>query len=222
MKLLVLGANGLIGGEVCRAAVAAGAEVVGVSRSGPPKGSDSWAERMTWIQADALEPAHWRAHLAGCEAVVHSIGILRERPAEGATFSRINGDTAILAADEAERAGVPTFAFISAALVPPGVSRAYLEHKRRAERYLLTRSLRPLVLRPSLVYGARRPLSMGLGRAWEAAQRLPLAPRAVPASLRPLPVERLARAVLEGVRRPVVRGVLGVADIERLSQAWGV
>ena len=36
MRLLVVGASGLLGGEVCRRAVAAGHRVVGTYYSGPP------------------------------------------------------------------------------------------------------------------------------------------------------------------------------------------
>lgn len=213
MKLLVTGANGFIGGEVCKVAVAAGYDVVGVSRSGPPELDEAWPNEVTWVKADVLEAKFWNAHLEGCEAVVHSIGILRERPNEGVTFASLNGDTAIAAAKEAERAGVGAFVFISASATPPGVSEAYLEHKRRAERDLEARSFRPVILRPSLVYGSRRPLSTGLGKTLEAVQKLPF----VSDAERPLPVETLAEATLEAIRRPDVRGVLSVAEIERLA-----
>jgi len=42
-----------------------------------------------------------------------------ETPASGVTFERLNGDSAIITALEAERAGVETYVFLSAAVAPP-------------------------------------------------------------------------------------------------------
>ncbi len=213
-KLLVTGANGFIGSEVCKVALKRGYEVVGVARSGAPDSDDPWIQEVTWVSANVLEPNLWRAHLVGCDAVVHSIGILKEQPDKGVTFERINGDTAIVAAEEAERAGVGAFVFVSASTTPPTVNKAYLEQKRRAEAEIASKRLRFVILRPSLIYGSKRPISQVVSKAVEFAQKIP----GVPQEDRPLSVETLARAALSAVAQEEVSGVVNIDAVESLGE----
>ena len=213
-KLLVTGGNGFIGGEVCKVAVARGYEVVGVARSGAPDLDEPWVGEVTWVSADIFEPNLWRAHLAGCDAVIHSIGILKEQPDKGVTFERINGDAAIVAAEEAARAGVGAFVFVSASTTPPTVDNAYLEHKRRAETEIAKQDLRAVILRPSLVYGPKRPLSNVVGKAVEFAQKVP----GVPQEDSPMSVETLANAAMSAAEQGEVNRILDIDAIEALGK----
>ena len=211
-KLLVVGGNGFIGAEICKVALGRGDEVVSVTRSGAPKEDAPWTEEVTWVAADVFALEGWRAHLEGCDAVIHSLGIRKERPEQGVTFKRLNGDSVIIAAQEAERASVGAFVFISAATTPPTFSPAYLEAKRRAERAILKRAGRTVILRPALVYGAARPLTVLVGKALEVAQRSPGMSR----ENRPMSTHTLARAAVQATGE--AEGILGVSAIESLSK----
>lgn len=217
MKILVTGGNGFIGREVCRRAAEAGHEVVSVARSGRPEVRAGWAERVAWVAADALEPAAWREHLAGCGAVVHCIGIVREQPARGVTFERINGESARVAAREAARQGAEAFVFLSASARPPFLREAYLSAKRGAEEEILRLPLRPVVLRPGLVYGTGRLPSLAAALGVGIGAMVPVLGRAARES-RPLAVETVARAALRAATDPSIRGVQDVDAIERLGR----
>lgn len=219
-KLLVTGGNGLIGAEVCRVAVAEGHEVVGMGRSGRPAIAEPWADRVHWLAADVFRPDDWAGHLAGCDAVVHCVGIARERPERGVTFERFNGDAAVLAADAAERAGVEAFVYLSAAAKPPLLREAYIAAKRRAEREVLGCAFRGVVLRPGFVYGARRGISVPVAALMRAAARVPVL-GAGARRARPLPVESVAWAALRAATEPGLRGILEVDAIEALRVAAG-
>ncbi|KAG0245391.1 hypothetical protein BGW41_000018 [Actinomortierella wolfii] len=56
----------------------------------------------------------------------------------GLTYEKVNRDTAITLAKEAEKAGTESFVFISAAFAPPMVPQRYLTTKREVETYLLS------------------------------------------------------------------------------------
>lgn len=152
-RVLVTGGNGFIGREIGQFTVADGHDVKSLSRSGRPAVTESWVDEIDWIADDLFEPSRWRHHLDGCDAVIHTVGIIRERPTQDATFERLNGDSAILAAREAEQADVPVFVFLSVAGTPPLVSDRSRIAKRRAERAIADLDIRTTVLRPALVYG---------------------------------------------------------------------
>ncbi|MDZ7703397.1 MAG: NAD(P)H-binding protein [Trueperaceae bacterium] len=216
-KVVVTGGSGFIGQQICREALARGHEVVSVSRSGCPAElrSAAWAEGVTWHAGDVLWPERWRGVLAGADALIHCVGIISEQPKQGVTFERLNGDSAIVAAREAERAGVGTLLFLSAAFAPPLTSSRYLANKRRAEQDLLQRDLRTVVFRPGLVYGAGNPAASLWASLILAFQALP----AVPRYLSPLEHTTIARAALNAVDTPETAGIYGVDAIRRLANA---
>src|SRR5687768_14232144 len=79
MRVLVLGATGLIGSAVTARLVAAGHEVVGLART-----RDTAARRLPverWIVADLRDvrgPEDWLPHLQGVNAVVNCAGTLQD------------------------------------------------------------------------------------------------------------------------------------------------
>ena len=159
MHLVVTGGNGFIGRRLCERAVGDGHEVTSVARRGPPPESHrgSWAADVTWVAADVFSPDSWRDVLTGADCVVHSIGTISETPDAGVTFERINGDSAIVAALEAEQAGAERFVYISSSAKPPFVGDAYITARRRAERAIADLDVEVVVPRFGPVYGPDQP-----------------------------------------------------------------
>ncbi|MEA1931015.1 MAG: NAD(P)H-binding protein [Euryarchaeota archaeon] len=215
-RLLVVGGSGFIGRAICRRAIEAGHEVRSVSRGGRPEDvSDRWVDRVEWTSADLFSPHTWRDRLRGVDAVVHSVGIAHETPREGATFERLNGDSAIITALEAERAGVDTYVFLSSAANYPTARRAYLQSKRRAERAVENLNMETVVLRPGAVYGPDQPhFPEPLNWLCRLVDGIdPLAERLGEA--RPLSVDRVADVALDAAVDPETR-LLTVEDIAHL------
>jgi len=214
-RLLVVGGSGFIGRVICRQAVAAGHEVRSVSRSGRPEiASGRWVEAVEWTSADLFSPHAWRDRLRGVDTVIHSVGIAHENPKQGVTYERHNGDSAIITALEAERAGVETFVFLSSAANYPTARRAYLRSKRRAERAVEDLNMETVVLRPGAVYGPGQP-HFPTPFNWLCrlvAEVEPLAERL--GDRRPLSVDRVARVALDSAVDPETR-LLTVEDIAR-------
>ena len=204
-RLLVVGGSGFIGRAICRQAVAEGHDVRSVSRGGRPDGlgvTDRWADSVEWTSADLFAPHAWRDRLRGVDAVVHSVGIAHENPQEGVIFERLNGDSTILTALEAERAGVDSFVFLSSAANYPTARRAYLRSKRRAERAIEDLNVETVVLRPGPVYGPDQPhFPRPLNWLCSVVDEIdPVADRL--GESRPLSVERVARAALDSALDP--------------------
>ncbi len=197
MHLLVTGGNGFIGRRVCERAVKAGHTVTSVARSGPPDAAGPWATDVTWISADVFAPHEWRSHLADADCLVHSIGTLSEAPDAGVTLERLNGDSAIVAALEADRAGLDRVVYVSSSNKPPLVREAYITARRRAEAAIADLATETVIPRFGAVYGPDQPhfptlanrFFAALGRFEAVASRL--------GEDRPFHVERAAAIVFE-------------------------
>lgn len=219
-KILVTGGNGFIGQAVCRLALQRGHAVKSIARSGRPRDWKPWMHQVEWVAADVMDPITWRDHLKNCAAIIHCVGIVRERPSEGVTFERINGESTMLAADAAEASGVEKFVFLSAHATPPGLSERYLAAKRRAEAYLLDRQdLQSVILRPAYAYGPARRSATALAKLHEGALHLPLIGRKLE-KLRPLPVQHVAAAAVRAITLPHAEGIYDISGIQRLAQAY--
>lgn len=149
MKVLILGATGLIGSHAVRALRGAGCTVVGVSRRRP-----AGELPQHWLEADLgdlTREQDWLPLLAGVDAVVNCVGIIREaRPGD---FERLHHAAPVALFAACERLGVRRVVQVSALGSHPDAATAYWRSKGAAEVDLLARDLDSTIIRPSLVYG---------------------------------------------------------------------
>src|SRR6266567_1751204 len=71
MRVFVTGATGLIGRPLCAALVAAGHEVVALSRAAGPRGLPA---AVKVVQADPAAAGAWQEELGSCDACVNLAG----------------------------------------------------------------------------------------------------------------------------------------------------
>jgi len=148
MKVLVLGATGLIGGHAGQALRAAGCSVTGLSRR-RPAGERDWLEAEFGNLTDARD---WLPLLAGYDAVVNCVGIIRETRA--GDFDRLHRAAPVAMFAACEQLGVRRVVQVSALGSAPDAATGYWRSKGAAEADLMARSgLQPAIIRPSLVYG---------------------------------------------------------------------
>jgi len=240
MSLFVIGGSGLLGRAICRKGIENGFIVKSLARSPVAHNSASqneWSSKVEWIQGDIFDPDSWRLHLQSATSVVHSLGMLMENdykrwlgktetPRKGSeTLERINRDSAVLALQEAELAGIKSFVFISAGAALPFLNQ-YVNTKHQAERVILKSKLRSIVLRPNFIY-SDDAVTQGIAAGMQAA-KLILSPlksiipavtlNTVDCSMAdPLSAEMVAEAVLKGVIDEKVNGIYTVDGIRSLA-----
>jgi len=219
MRILLTGATGFIGGHIQRALLAAGHEVVTCSRRPPPQ------TRASVIPCEFTRdhaPETWLPRLAGVEAVVNCVGIIRERRKQ--TFQALHADAPRALFSACEKAGVRRVIQISALGADENAVSRYHKTKRTADDDLAGRDLHWLILRPSIVYGPGAA-SSALFRAFAALPVTPLIGRG-DQPVQPIHIDDLVRSVLTalGPDGPVRRRVdcVGPAPLtfRELLGAW--
>lgn len=153
MRVLVLGAYGLIGLEVTRALSRAGFKVVGFGRS--PETGRRLLPGISWNHGDMrwmLKPADWTSHLSDVDAVVNAAGALQAGPRDDLMAVHQTAIQALVT--ECERCGVKRFVQISAPGAIPEARTAFLSTKGAGDAVVRASSLEWTILKPGLVISA--------------------------------------------------------------------
>lgn len=195
MRVLLTGATGLIGGALARALLAQGHELVCAVRE--PARLVLPGTRWRALQADLAQvPSSdwWQPHLAGIDAVVNAVGILRQQP--GQSFQALHTDGPVALFQACADAGVPCVVQISALGANEQARSGYHRSKKAADDVLRSLPLAGAVVQPSLVFSPEGP-----------SARLFLTLAVAPALLMP---QRGGMAVQPVHLDDVVAGVLAV------------
>ncbi|MRW87463.1 NAD-dependent epimerase/dehydratase family protein [Pseudoduganella sp. FT26W] len=189
MKILILGATGLIGSHALQALRGAGCAVTGLSRRRPEGERD-------WLEADfggMTAERDWLPLLAGFDAVVNCVGIIRE--SRDGDFDRLHRAAPVALFAACERLGVRRVVQVSALGSHPDAATGYWRSKGAAEADLLARDLELSIIRPSLVYGEEGASSVMFRMlATLPALMMPMAHRA---RVQPVHVDDLAAAIVK-------------------------
>lgn len=212
MRIFLTGATGFIGGHVLHALLAAGHTVTCLARgTGATRLRHAGYPGVAVAEAPFQAATDWPALVAGHDAVVNCVGIIRETA--GGSFEEIHTHAPVALFEAAAAVGVRKVVQVSALGADEGATTAYHLSKRDADRRLMELGVPYVVLRPSLVYGPGDH-SMTF---FQSLAALPVTP--VPgdgqSQLQPLHVEDLARAVVQAVQREDLRNLtldLGGAD----------
>jgi uncharacterized protein YbjT (DUF2867 family) len=149
VKIVVLGASGLIGSALVARLRADGHQVVAVSRRPRPVPAGGVATVACAI-GPATPAARWEHVLRGADALVNCAGTLQDAPGESTSGVHADGLEAVFAA--CETVGLRRVVHISAL----GVERRatpFSRSKLAGEQRLMQRDLDWVILRPSVVVG---------------------------------------------------------------------
>jgi len=206
MRVFVTGATGYVGRPLVQALLAEGHQVVSLERPGSRR---RWAPAgVTVATGNILQPAGLAAAMAGCDAVIHLVGIIREVRRRGITMDSVHrqGTEHLLAA--AQAAGVRRWLQMSALGTRAGATSGYHRSKWAGEEAVRRSGLDWTIFRPSVVFGAGGP---GPNFVQQLADLVRLAP-VVPvigdgtAPLQPVGVRDVARAFARALVTPASIG----------------
>ncbi len=154
MKVALIGGTGFVGGYLVDELVRLGHSPSVLVRPGSePKLRQP--EKCHVVSGSLEDPTALDMVVAGCEAAVYNVGILREDRSRGITFERLQFQGAGDAIDAAKRASVPRFLLMSANGVKPS-GTPYQTSKYAAEIALRESGLAYTIFRPSVIFGDPR------------------------------------------------------------------
>lgn len=202
MRVLVTGATGFIGRALVAALLRAGHAVVCASRHPPPAGGERPScEPLAVDFAASPGVEWWLPRVAGIDAVVNAVGILREQ--DGQTFQALHAQAPTALFEACDRAGVPLVVQISALGADAGAQSRYHLTKRAADDALRKLPLRSTIVQPSLVYGAGGA-SASMFNGMAALPVLAL-PRGGTMQVQPVHVDDVVAGVLAALDAPPPR-----------------
>ncbi|MGI6852739.1 SDR family oxidoreductase [Mesorhizobium sp. 1B3] len=176
MRVLVVGATGLIGSAVCARLRADGHEVVGVARS--RSAMQSVDRAITLDIAKATSPEEWEGHLDGVNAVVNCAGVFQQGLVESPKGVHVAGIAALFRA--CENRGIRRVIHFSAIGVDRGAVSEFSRTKLAGDEVLTASGLDWVILRPSVVLGRSAFGASALIRGLASLPFLPVMPATGP------------------------------------------
>lgn len=173
MRVLVVGASGLIGSAICAKLLERGDEVVRMVRPGSAP-AVILSGKIAELDLAQAAPDDWLPHLSRIDAVVNCAGTLQDGPGENTSAVHFRGPSALFQA--CERAGVRRVIHFSAMGVEKEQPSAFSRTKLEGDKALMARDLDWVILRPSVVLGPAAFGASALFRGLAALPWLPLMP----------------------------------------------
>lgn len=225
MRVLIVGAYGLVGGYVTARLIRDGHEVVAVGRDVAQ--AKRRFPQAQWASAELgrTPVGEWARLLDGADAVVNCAGALQDSPRDDLRAVHVDGLEALVAA--CAMAGVKRFVQISAAGVERGQGR-FGQTKKQADEVLRASDLAWVILRPGLVLAPAAYGGSALLRGLAAFPGLIPALHAE-ARVHTVSVDDVAEAVARGLRMPVDGGAVvdlvaaeesSLGDVLRALRGW--
>ena len=213
-SVFVTGGAGFVGRGLLEALTRTGARVVALDRSGRLK--DRAPSGCEVISGDLLEPARYRDALASCGTVVHLAASTGNASRE--QHHRVNAGGTTVLVEEAKRAGVTRFLFVSSVAVtfPDLAGYHYAQAKILAESAVRNSGLRFLIVRPTMILGSGAPILASL----EKLAGLPIAmlPGSGRARVEPIHVDDVVSCLVTAVGTDAFNNQeIVLAGAERIS-----
>jgi uncharacterized protein YbjT (DUF2867 family) len=150
MKIFITGGAGFVGTAVISSLLTAGHSVHALVNHRSLAVSEPGVRSF---KGDLFDDKTLDSAMAGCNAVIHLIGIIFENRARGITFDRIHYQGTVKVVDAAKRAGIRRYLHMSALGASVDSKSAYLQSKFKAEQYVQSSGLDWTVVEPSLIHG---------------------------------------------------------------------
>jgi uncharacterized protein YbjT (DUF2867 family) len=169
--VLVTGANGFVGSHLVERLRKDGIAVRALVRT-PSRAQKLIDLGAEVVPGDISHPSSLEAAVAGCDRVIHLVGIIQE--GRGFTFRSVHVEGTRNVLEAAKKAGVKQFFHQSALGTRENAKSEYHRTKWEAEQLVKASGLPSTILRPSLIYGPGDQFTLRLAEAIRLSPVLPV------------------------------------------------
>jgi uncharacterized protein YbjT (DUF2867 family) len=223
-RVFVTGASGFVGSAIVQELLARDHTVTALVHR---RTIDNHAASVQSFQGDLHDPASLAQGMSGCDAIIHVVGIIMERPSRGVSFQRMHVDATRSVVDAARRAGIRRYVHMSALGTRPDAASDYHKTKFAAEQIVRASGLEWTIFRPSLIHGPRGEF-MQLEAKWVRKKAPPFLfmpyfgagafGRGGAGQLQPIHVNDVARAFVDALQnRRTIGEIYPIAGPDRIS-----
>jgi uncharacterized protein YbjT (DUF2867 family) len=170
MNILLTGATGFIGGHLLRALLAENHQVTVVCRHPGRLQQFPELQAVELDFASATDSRDWLPYLAGIDAVINAVGIIKD---SGSEFETVHHRAPAALFGACAQLGIKKIVQISALGAQLDAETAYFTSKAKADAHLQSLDLDWFIFKPSIVFG-KGAKSMGLLAAMAALPVTPL------------------------------------------------
>jgi len=149
MKIFISGGTGFVGGHLCKELLSRGHTLRLLVHSA----GVSDLKETEFLSGDVTRAESCIEGAAGCDAVINLVGIIREFPQRGVTFSRLHVEATGNMIEGAKQNGIRRYLQMSALGSRPGAISGYHRSKYQAEELVAASGLDYTIFRPSLIFG---------------------------------------------------------------------
>ncbi len=154
MRVAIFGGPGFVGSFLVDALIDAGHEPSLMVRLGSEH-KVRQAERCRLVAGNLSSTTAIDATLENCDAVIYSVGILKESPKQGITFEELQYNGVVRVAESAKTRDISRFLLMSANGAK-STGTPYQETKFRAEEHVRASGFDVTIFRPSVIFGEPR------------------------------------------------------------------
>jgi NADH dehydrogenase len=155
-------------------------------------------EAIERVEGDVMSPAALETDMAGCDTVIHLVGIIREDPATLSTFERIHAQGTMNVLEAAAATGVRRYVHMSALGARPNARSRYHQTKWAGEEAVRACPIPWTIFRPSIIYGRGDQFVNMLASIVRRYPVVPVIGRGQQ-RLQPVAVERVAEGFVRAV-----------------------
>lgn len=182
MRIFLAGGTGFVGSHLRSALLEQGHEV----RLLTHRRTVCRDPGIEQVEGDVTRLESYAGAVAGCDAVINLVGIIREFPARGIIYERLHGEATRSLVLAARKAGATRFLQMSALGAGPNASSRYHQTKYRAEEEVRNSGLDWTIFRPSVIFG---PKDDFINRFAGFVRKLPVVPIIGDGSCRLQPID---------------------------------
>lgn len=200
------GATGFVGRHVLREVVQRGYTAVCLVRRRDrlkkvTAGLDP--TRVASIEGSLFDEGALKEAANQCDAVIHLVGIIMEKPLSGQTFDKIHRQGTVNVVDAAKAGGIKRYVHMSALGSREGAVADYHRTKFEAEEYVRASGLDWTIFQPSVIHGFDGEF-MELMKTFVAGLIPPVIPYfgSGENKLQPVSVKDVAHCFVDALRRP--------------------